>query len=84
MNMQMRYFSSRPMTSVHLSYDITGSIAKCHKDSLGMKLVNYRLLTIVLSFKCFPNERFGTHKNVSLGCKIEQSSSRGNWFRWTY
>ena len=30
MNLQMRLFSFRPMTSIHLSYDITGSIAKCH------------------------------------------------------
>ena len=27
------------MTSINLSYDITGSISKCHNDSLGLKLV---------------------------------------------
>ena len=43
MNMQMRKekFSLRPMTSIHLSYDITGSITKCHNDSLGLKLVYF-------------------------------------------
>ena len=25
------------MTSINLSYDITGSITKCHNDSLGLK-----------------------------------------------
>ena len=28
------------MTSIHLSYAITGSMTKCHKDSLGLKLVH--------------------------------------------
>ena len=37
--MQMRYFSNRPMSSINLSYDITGSKPKCHNDSLGLKLV---------------------------------------------
>ena len=27
------------MPSINLSYDITGSITKCHNDSLGLKLV---------------------------------------------
>ena len=27
------------MTSIYLSYDITGSISKCHNDSLGLKFV---------------------------------------------
>ena len=27
------------MTSIDLSYDITGSITKCHNDRLGLKLV---------------------------------------------
>ena len=37
--MQMRSFLFRPMTSIHLLYDITGSITKCHIDSLILKLV---------------------------------------------
>ena len=36
--MQMRSFSFRPMTSIHLSYAITDSITKCYNDSLGLKL----------------------------------------------
>ena len=27
------------MTSINMSYDITGSITKCHNDRLGLKLV---------------------------------------------
>ena len=27
------------MTSINLSYDITGTITKCHNDRLGLKLV---------------------------------------------
>ena len=29
----------RRMTLINLSYDITGSITKCHNDSLGLKEV---------------------------------------------
>ena len=36
----MRYFSYRTRSSIDLSYDITGSITKCHNDSLGLKLVH--------------------------------------------
>ena len=39
MNMQMISFSFRRMTSINLSYDITGSITKCHNDSLDLKEV---------------------------------------------
>ena len=39
MNMQMRRFSYRPRSSIHLSYNITGSTTKCQNDSLGLKLV---------------------------------------------
>ena len=35
----MRLFSFRPTTVLILSYAITGSIAKCHNDILGLKLV---------------------------------------------
>ena len=35
----MRSFSFRRMTSINLSYDITGSITKCHSDSLDLKEV---------------------------------------------
>ena len=34
------------MASTDLSYDITGSITKCHNDSLGLKLVYLRILMI--------------------------------------
>ena len=34
MNMQMRRFSYRPRSSIHLSYNITGSTTKCQNDSL--------------------------------------------------
>ena len=34
----MRLFSFRRMTSINLSYDITGSITKCHNDSLDLKV----------------------------------------------
>ena len=40
MNMQMRYFSYRTRSSIDLSYNITGSITKCHNDCLGLKLVH--------------------------------------------
>ena len=40
MNMQMRYFSYRTRSSIDLSYNITGTITKCHNDSLGLKLVH--------------------------------------------
>ena len=33
----MRSFSFRRMTSINLSYAITGSITKCHNDSLDLK-----------------------------------------------
>ena len=39
MNMQMRLFSYRTRSSIYMSYDITGSITKCHNDILGLKLV---------------------------------------------
>ena len=39
MNMQIRQFSFRSMTSINLSYDITGLLTKCHNDCLGVKLV---------------------------------------------
>ena len=48
----MRSFSFRRMTSINLSYDITGSITKCHNDSLDLKEV-YVLFTIFLSFFMF-------------------------------
>ena len=35
----MRSFSFRRMTSINLSYDITGSITKCHNDSLDLEEV---------------------------------------------
>ena len=35
----MRSFSFRCMTSINLLYDITGSITKCHNDSLDLKVV---------------------------------------------
>ena len=37
--MQIRLLSFRPMTSINLSYDIIGSITKCHNDSFDLKLV---------------------------------------------
>ena len=37
------------MTSIHLLYDITGSITKYHNDSLGMKVVYLWILTIDFS-----------------------------------
>ena len=40
--MQMRYFSYRTRSLIDLSYNITGSITKCHNDSLGLKLVHLR------------------------------------------
>ena len=40
MNMQMRYFSYRTRSAIDLSYNVTGSITKCHNDSLGLKLVH--------------------------------------------
>ena len=36
------------MASIDLSYDITGSIIKCHNDSLGLKLV-YLLILMIFS-----------------------------------
>ena len=39
MNMQMRYFSYRPRSSINVLFYITGSITKCQNDSLGLKLV---------------------------------------------
>ena len=49
MNMQMRQFSFRPMTSIHLSYAITGSITKCHNDSFGLKLVYLLILNDIFN-----------------------------------
>ena len=48
----MRSFSFRRMTSINLSYAITGSITKCHNDSLDLKEV-YGFFTIFLSFLMF-------------------------------
>ena len=31
------------MTSINLSYDITGLLTKCHNDCLGLKLVYLRI-----------------------------------------
>ena len=45
----MSLFSFRRMTSINFSYDITGSITKCHNDSLDLKEVN-GFFTIILSF----------------------------------
>ena len=39
MNMSMKTFSFRRISSINLSYDITGSITKCHNDSLDLKEV---------------------------------------------
>ena len=50
MNMQMSYFSFKPMSSTDLSHDNTASITKCHNNSLGLTLVYLLILTIVLSF----------------------------------
>ena len=41
------------MTSINLSFYITGSITKCHNVSLGLKLVYLWILTIFLSFVMF-------------------------------
>ena len=46
-------FSFRRMTSINLSYDITGSRTKCHNDSLGLKEVYFWIFTIFLSFLIF-------------------------------
>ena len=40
----------RPLTSKHLSYDSTGSVTKCHSDSLGLKLVYLWNVNVFLSF----------------------------------
>ena len=34
------FFLKRTRSSINLSYDITGSITKCHNDSLGLILVH--------------------------------------------
>ena len=40
MNMQMILLSYMPMTSIFFSlYCITGAVAKCDNDNLGLKLV---------------------------------------------
>ena len=41
------------MTSINLSYDITGSITKLHNDSLGLKEVNLWIVydfSVILAF----------------------------------
>ena len=38
----------RPLTSIHLLYDITCSITKCHRDSLGLKLADLLTLNVVV------------------------------------
>ena len=38
------------MTSITLTYDITGSIAKCRNDSLGLKLVYTWIFTDLLLY----------------------------------
>ena len=48
----MRSFSFRRMTSINLSYANTGSIKKCHNDSLDLIEV-YGFFTIFLSFLMF-------------------------------
>ena len=53
MNMQMRRFSYRPRSSIHLSYNITGSTTKCQNDSLGLKLVYLWIFYVFLSFLMF-------------------------------
>ena len=50
MNMQMRSFSFRVLTSIKLSFDVTGRIAECHNYSLGLKSVKLWVLKICLSF----------------------------------
>ena len=62
MNMQMISFLYRPMTSIHLSYDITGSITKCHIDSLVLKLV---LLMVSQCFFCHFNVFIKIHEYVN-------------------
>ena len=49
-NVQMRYFSYRTRSSIDLSYDITGSITKCHSDSLGLKLFHLWVFKDFLPF----------------------------------
>ena len=49
MNMKMK-FSFRRMASIHLSYDITGSIIKWHNDSLGLKEIYGIFERFFLSF----------------------------------
>ena len=44
MNMQMRISSYRHRSSINLSFDITGSITKCHNDSPGLTLADLWLL----------------------------------------
>ena len=48
MNVQMRQFSYRTRASINVSYDITGSITKCHNGSLGLKLVYLWILKTFL------------------------------------
>ena len=56
MNLQMKYFSYRIRLSINVSYDISGSITKCHNDSLGLKLVHLRIFAIFLFFFMQINE----------------------------
>ena len=56
MNVQMRQFSYRTRASINLSYDITGSITKCHNGSLDLKLVHLWILKTFLPFSIKINE----------------------------
>ena len=56
MNMQMRQFSYRTRSSIDLSDESTGSIAKCHNDSLGLKLVHLWIFKDFLPFFIKINE----------------------------
>ena len=38
MNMQMRSFSFRHRSSINLTYDLIGSITKCHNNSMVLKV----------------------------------------------
>ena len=53
MNIQRKKFLFRPLTSIHLSYDITGPITKCHIDSFGLKSVYlciFNVFSVILKF----------------------------------
>ena len=53
MNILMRSFSFRRMPSMNLSYDITGSVTKCHNDTLDLKEVYLWIFYDFLSFLMF-------------------------------